>query len=149
MSAPFEVSTDASDTGIYGYILSQRDSSGWDQLVLFVSKALTNNELNWHTCDKEAFAFIFALRKILPYLLGRKFIWHTDNKGLQWLQNTRDPHGRYARWLEEAEEFDFVVQHWGGVTNSHADALSYIPKVYALRDGQFTPQLFQAYQHFV
>ena len=34
---PFEVSTNASDTGI-GCILSQRDSSGRDQPVLFASK---------------------------------------------------------------------------------------------------------------
>ena len=105
MSAAFEVSTDASDTGI-GCVLSQRDSSGRDQPVLFASKALTNNALNWHTRDKDAFALIFALRKFRPYLLGRKFIWHTDHKGLQLLRNTRDPRGRYARWL-----FDFVVQH--------------------------------------
>ena len=90
MSAPFEVSTDASDTVIC--ILSQRDSSGRDQLVLFALKALTNTELNWHTRDKEASAFIFALRKFRPYLLGRKFIWYTDNKGLQWLRNTRVTH---------------------------------------------------------
>ena len=144
LSAPFEVSTDASDTGI-GCILSQRDSSGWDQPVLFASKALTNNELNWHTRDEEAFVFIFALRKFGPYLLGRKFIWYTDNKG-QWLRNTRDPRGRYARWLEETEEFDFVVHHIAGVTNSHADALSRIPKVHSVRDGQFTPQELLEYQ---
>ena len=107
---------------------------------------MTNNELNWHTRDKEAFAFISALRKFRPYLLGRKFIWYTDNKGIQWLRNTRDPRGRYARWLEETEEFDFVVHHIAGVTNSHADALSHIPKVYSVRDGQFTPQEFLEYQ---
>ena len=71
-------------------------------------------------------------------------MWHTDNKGLQWLQNTRgsDPRGRYARWLEETEEFTSpsgcdkfpcgcVVQH----TQAHS-----------VRDGQFTRQEFQAYQ---
>ena len=51
-----------------------------------------------------------------------------------------------ARWLEETEEFDFVVHHRAGVTNSHADALSRIPKVLSLRVGQFTLQEFQAYQ---
>ena len=55
MSRPFELSTDASDTGI-GCILSQRDYSGRDQPVLFASKTLNNNELNWHTRDKEAYA---------------------------------------------------------------------------------------------
>ena len=57
-----------------------------------------------------------------------------------------DPRGRYARWLEEAEELDFVVQHRAGATNSHADALSCIPGVHALRDGHFTLQEFQTYQ---
>ena len=84
--------------------MSQRDSPGRDQLVLFASKALTDNELNWHTRDKEAFVFIFALRKFRPNLLGRKFIWYTDNKGLQWLRNTRDPRGRYTSWCERLPE---------------------------------------------
>ena len=85
--------------------------------------------MNWHTRDKEAFAFMFALRKFRPYLLRRKFIWHTDDKGPQWLRNTRDPRGPYARWLEEVQEFDFVVHNRAGLTNSHVDALSRIPGV--------------------
>ena len=131
LSKPFEVSTDASNNGT-GCVLSQRDESARDQPVLFASKALTNNELNWHTRDKEAYAFIFSLRKFCPYLLGRRFTWHTDHKGLQWLRKTRDPQGRYARWLEESEEFEFVIKHRPGVTNSHADALSQMPGVNAL-----------------
>ena len=146
LSRPFELSTDASDTGI-GCVLSQRDESGRDQPVLFASKALTNNELNWHTRDKEAFAFIFALRKFRPYLLGRRFTWHTDHKGLQWLRNARDPRGRYARWLEESEEFDFVINHRPGVTNAHADALSRMPGVHSLmRDGVFSLAEFRECQ---
>lgn len=145
MSAEFEISTDASDAGIE-CILSQRDCSWRDQPVLFASKALINNELNWHTRDKEAYAFIFALRKFRLYLVGRRFIWHTDHKGLQWLRNTRDPRSRYTRWLEEAEEFDFVVQHRAGVTNPHADALSRIPGVHSLHDGHFTLHEFQSSQ---
>ena len=146
MSKPFELSTDASDTGI-GCVLSQRDDSGRDQPVLFASKALADNELNWHTRDKEAYAFIFGLRKFRPYLLGRRFTWHTDHKGLQWLRNTRDPRGRYARWLEESEEFDFVINHRPGVTNLHADALSRKPSVNTLsRDGLFSVAKFQEYQ---
>lgn len=48
MSAPFEVSTDPSGTGIE-CVLSQRDDSGRDQPVLFASKAIKSNKLNWHT----------------------------------------------------------------------------------------------------
>ena len=146
MSRPFELSTDASDT-VIGFILSQRDDSGRDQPVLFASKTLNNNELNWHTRDKEAYAFIFALRKFRPYLLGRRFTWHTDHKGLQWLRNTRDPRGRYARWLEETKEFYFGIKHRPGTTNPHADALSRIPVVNSLsRDGLFSLAEFREYQ---
>ena len=146
MSRPFELSTDASDTGI-DCILSQRDDSGRDRPVLFASKTL-NNELNWHKRDKEVYALIFALPKFRPYLLGRRFTWHTDHKGLQWLRNTRDPRGRYARWLEEAEEFDFVIKHRPGATNAHADALSRIPVVNSFsRDGLFSLAEFREYLH--
>ena len=103
MSAPFEVSTDAFGTGIE-CVLSQRDDSGRDQPVLFASKALTNNKLNWHTRDKEAYAFNFVLQKCRPYLLGHCFTWLTDHRGLQWLRNTRDPLGRYARWHSGQED---------------------------------------------
>ena len=149
MSKPFELSTDASDTGI-GCILPQRDGLGRDRPVLFASKSLTDNELSWHTRDKGAYAFIFALRKFRPYLLGCRFTWHTDHisdMGLQWLRSARDPQGRYARWLEESEEFDFVIRHRPGVSNRHADALSLTPTVHSLFcDGQLSLQEFQTCQ---
>ena len=126
MQKEFEVSTDASDTGL-GCVLSQRDDLGRDRPVCFASKAFTDNEKNWHIRDKEAFAFVVALRKFRPYLLGKKFKWFTDNRSLTWLHNTRDPRGRYARWLEEIQEFDFDVEYRRGVSNSHADAISRLP----------------------
>ena len=125
------------------YIVPER-WLGRDQPVLFASKSLTDNELNWHTRDKEAYAFIFALRKFPPYLLGRRFTWHTDHMGLQWLRNARDPRGRYARWLEESEEFDFVIRHRQGASNPHEDALSRTPTVHSLFcDGQLSLLEFQ------
>ena len=136
MSAPFEVSTDPSGTGIE-CVLSQRDDSGRDQPVKFASKALINNKLNWHTRDIEACAFNFALLKCRPYLSGRPFTWLTDHRGLQWLRNTRDPLGRYARWREQSEEFELIVLHRPGFTDAHANALSRKPDVHSLRDGRF------------
>ena len=119
----FEVSTDASDLGL-GCVLSQRDRSGVDRPVSFVSKAFSSSEKNWHIRDKEVFAFIFALRKFRPYLLGMHFTWFTDHCGLQWLHNTKDPRGRYARWVEELSEFDFSIKFRRAEKNKHADALS-------------------------
>ena len=123
MRRPFEVSTDASDVGL-GCILSQRDDRGIDRPVCFASKSFSDNERNWHIRDKEVFAFIFALRKFRAYLLGKRFNWFTDHCGLQWLRNTKDPRGRYARWIEEIEEFQFTIHFRRAEENKHADALS-------------------------
>ena len=123
MQKTFEVSTDASDVGL-GCILSQRDDHGRDRPVCFASRAFSDSERNWHIRDKEVFAFIFALRKFRPYLLGKRFDWFTDHCGLQWLRNTRDPRGRYARWIEEIEEFEFTTHFRRAEDNQHADALS-------------------------
>ncbi|CAB3979472.1 Hypothetical predicted protein [Paramuricea clavata] len=123
MNQVFELSTDASDFG-FGCILSQRDSTRPKRPVHFLSKTFSGNELAWHTRDKEAFAFVYALGKFKHYLLGKKFIWYTDHRGLQWLRNTRDPRGIYARWLEEVEEFEFDIRYRPGAYNPHADALS-------------------------
>ncbi|KAK3726345.1 hypothetical protein QZH41_001516 [Actinostola sp. cb2023] len=90
MTKTFELSTDASDTG-FGCILSQRDNSGRERPVYYLSKAFCDNELSWHTRDKEAFALVYALRKFRQYLLGRKFIWYTDHLGLRWLRNKGTP----------------------------------------------------------
>lgn len=114
------------------------------QPVLFASKSLTDNKLNWHTRVKEAYAFIFAFRKFRPYLLGHHFTWHTDHKGLQWLRNACDPRSRYACWLVESEEFNFVIQHRPGASNLHADPLSRMPTVHSLFcDGQLSLLEFQ------
>ena len=91
MRKPFELSTDASDSSV-GYVLSQRDELGRDRPVFFASKALRESELSWHTRDKETFAFVFALRKFRYYLLGNRFIWHTDHEGLRWLTQRRKGH---------------------------------------------------------
>ena len=123
MNQCFEVSTDASDTGL-GCVLSQRSADGKDRPVCFASKAFSDSERNWHIRDKEVFAFIFAVRKFRSYLLGKPFHWFTDHYGLQWLKNTKDPRGRYARWIEELEEFQFTTHFRKGVDNCPADALS-------------------------
>jgi len=65
--------------------------------------SLTDSELNWHTHNKEAYAFISTLRKFWQYLLGCCFIWHTGQMGLQWLRIAHDPWGGYAHWLEESK----------------------------------------------
>ena len=123
MSREFEVSTDASDLG-HGCILSQRDEQGRDRPVCLASKVFTENDKNWHIRDKEAFACLRTSLTSGIYLLGKPFRWYTDHRSLTWLQTTRDPRGRYSRWLEEISEYDFTGQYRRGERNVCADAVS-------------------------
>ena len=60
---------------------------GKEHLVECVSKQLNNNELNYHTSEKELYAIVYALTKWYSYLLLRKFIVYTDHKNLTALLN--------------------------------------------------------------
>ena len=68
-----------------------------------------------------------AIRRFHPYLYGRSFTIRTDHAALRWLLNFKCPEGQIARWLQELQEYDFVVEHRRGVKHSNADALSRRP----------------------
>ncbi|KAL9987140.1 hypothetical protein ACROYT_G001396 [Oculina patagonica] len=60
------------------------------------------------------------------------------------MRNACDPRSRYACWLVESEEFNFVIQHRPGASNLHADPLSRMPTVHSLFcDGQLSLLEFQ------
>ena len=62
-------------------------------------------------------------------MLGRKFKIRTYHAALTWLRHTPDPIGQQARWLEQMEEYDFVIEHRPGVKYGNADSMSRIPCV--------------------
>jgi len=37
---------------------------------------------------------------------------------------TPDPIGQQARWLEQTEEYDFIIEHIPGVRHGNADAVA-------------------------
>lgn len=90
-------------------------------------------------CDKEVYVFIFVFRKFWLYFLGCCFIWYIDYMGFQWLRNVCDFCGCYVCWLEEFEEFDFVIWYRLGVLNFYVDVLFCMFIVYFLFcDGQLS-----------
>ena len=48
----------------------------------------------------------------------------TDHSALKWLQTSKLPKGRRARWVMELQQYDFSIKHRPGKANSNADALS-------------------------
>ncbi|KAJ1196314.1 hypothetical protein NDU88_000185 [Pleurodeles waltl] len=64
-SKKFYVQTDASELGV-GAVLSQLNSEGQDQPVAFISRRLTPREKRWSAIEREAFAVVWALKKLRP-----------------------------------------------------------------------------------
>ena len=121
----FTLDTDASDYAI-GAVLS-RKQDGVERVVAYASRSLDRRERNYCVTRKELLAVVHFLRHFKQYLLGRHFKVRTDHAALTWLRRTPEPIGQQARWAEQLEEYDFVVEHRPGKQHGNADALSRRP----------------------
>ncbi len=66
-SKPYILHTDASDFTV-GAILTQKDDSGIDRPIQYISKTPSESQRKWAAIVKEAFAIVSTLNKLQPYL---------------------------------------------------------------------------------
>ena len=90
---PYKLYTDACDYAV-GAILVQVDDSGTERVIQYVSHSLSSVQRRWATIEKEAYAVVYAISKLRPYLYGADFTVYTDHKPLTSLftkemQNTK------------------------------------------------------------
>lgn len=118
----FTLQTDASDFAL-GAVLQQTVD---DQLapVAFASRLLTPAELKFSAYEKEALAALWGCEKFAKFLNHNKFILHTDNQALSWLQRQSMQTGRIGRWIHRLSGFSFEIKHIPGCDNQVADCLS-------------------------
>ena len=93
---PFTVQTDESKDAL-GAALTQEHKDG-EHTIVYLSRALTPAECNYTISEKECLAFVWAIKKLRPYLEGYHLSVITDHSSLRWLSNLRDPTGRLAQW---------------------------------------------------
>ena len=122
-SRPFTIEVDASNYAVGG-VLSQLDDHQQLHPVAYFSTALQQSQQNWSANTKEAFALVLAVRHWHVYLAGTRFILNSDHNPLTFLRSQKDSRGKIGRWVNELEEFDYVVQYIPGKDNLKADALS-------------------------
>ena len=120
---PFTLYTDASITGL-GAVLSQKDSEGKEYVVAFASRSLNNAERNYAITDLECLAVVWSINHYQHYLGLLPFTVVTDHSALKWLQTSKIPTGRRARWIMQLQQYDFIIKHRPGKLNANADALS-------------------------
>ncbi|KAJ3511636.1 hypothetical protein NLJ89_g3978 [Agrocybe chaxingu] len=122
---PINLITDGCATGIAG-VISQGHDWKTAPVAAFYSAKLSPAQQNYPVHEIEMLAGLETMMRYQDILLGMKFRWFTDHKGLITLLNHRDLSGRRARWLEKLGMFNFEVVYIPGSENILSDALSRI-----------------------
>ncbi|XP_078533942.1 uncharacterized protein LOC144820212 [Lissotriton helveticus] len=122
----FILQTDASDQGL-GAVLSQRDSTGVERPILYLSRKLFPREANYAVVEKEALAIKWAVESLRYYLEGREFELYTDHAPLEWMARNRGHNDRVLRWFLSLQPFRFKTLHRKGLQQGNADYLSRYP----------------------
>ena len=123
---PFKLYTDASDVAV-GAILVQQDDKQVERPVHYVSRCFRGSEKAWSTIEKDAYAIVYALTKLRPYLYGAKFVIYTDHKPLKSLFLSEVKNTKVQRWSSLIAEYAAPIEHYKGKLNVRADMLSQIP----------------------
>ena len=120
---PYKLYTDASEYSL-GAILVQADDDNIDRPVQFISARFTDAQKNYPTIEKEAYAIIFSLIKLRPYLFGAKFTIFTDHAPLKCFFTKEIKNTRIQRWAVLLAEFSAPIEYIKGKSNVWADMLS-------------------------
>ena len=113
-----------------GALLVQRHEDGVEHVVQYVSHQLSDTQKRWSTIEKEAYAVIYAITKLRPYLLGSKFTVYTDHKPLTSLFAKPILNTKIQRWALLLSEYGAEIKYYQGKYNVRADMLSRIPTDY-------------------
>jgi hypothetical protein len=122
MEKPFIVTSDASYTGLGGY-LSQMDGKK-ERIIAFCSRSLTAGENRYGPTQLEALGAVFAVNQFRKYIWGRRFTLRTDHTALKKVLTAGGKSRLLERWRYELIDFSFEVEHIKGKNMHIADCLS-------------------------
>lgn len=119
MSKPFILTCDASDEAVW-YVLGQTDDYNREYVITYGNKALSEEEKNWTTSEKECLAILKGIEAYRPYLTNNCFTVITDHNALVWLKSAKLT-GKLSRWAIKLQELNYDIVHRPGKSNVVAD----------------------------
>ena len=122
---PYKLYTDACDYAVGG-ILVQKAEDGTEKVVQYISHALSGTQRRWAVIEKEAYAVVYAIKKLRPYLYGARFTVYTDHKPLKSLFTKEMNNTKVQRWGVLLAEYGATIEYRKGKNNIRADMLSRI-----------------------
>ena len=138
----FILETDASDFSMGGCLFVCRKDHVADhgpdclEPVQFFSENFSDSQFKKFIREKELLAFRNALAKFRVYLLGRHFVWRTDNDSLKWANSLKTSKDKIARLLAEVSEFNYEIQIKRSGDLKVSDYLSRVKILAALKLGE-------------
>jgi hypothetical protein len=123
---PYSLYTDACDYAVGG-VLVQMDDQGLERPIQYISHQLSAVQRRWATIEKEAYALVYALQKLRPYLLGSDFTIYVDHKPLKCLFTKEMNNTKIQRWGILLAEYGAKIEYRKGIHNVRADSLSRLP----------------------
>ena len=97
---------------------------GREKPCVLLSHTLSEQATRWGVMEPELFAFVFCVKSLSSYLLGKLFTVRTDHKNLVFLSKSTVP--KLVRWRVLLSEFRFQIDHIPGAQNVVADGLTRI-----------------------
>ena len=133
---PFVVELDCSKVAACG-VLMQKGDNGETRILGYHSSTLDAAQKRYCATEMECWAAISAMRKFRVYVKGAPQVFLiSDHEPLQWLRKQKDPRGKFARWIIELEQYDYVFKHKPGREIVGPDALSRIETSKEPTDGE-------------
>jgi len=114
----FLVCTYACNGGLGGVLM-------WEgPVVCCESRKLNEREQNFVIHNPELAVVIHALKMCRHYLLGRRFVFMSDQNGLRYLFDQSNPNSKQDRWLAMISEFKFEIRYIKDKENMIVEAFS-------------------------
>ena len=134
-NSPYKLYTAASDTTI-GAVLAQDTPEG-EKVIQYISHKLNPGQQKWPVIEREAYAIIYSINKLMHYLYGAHFTVYCDHKPRQNLFTSEMKNTRVQRWAIQLEEYSPYMEYKPGKKNEVADLMSRIDT--ETDDDHYTP----------